>query len=112
MARVLGPRHRSDAAAFTGAAIGCRTGSCSYFPDRFEWQHKKPDDVGMDPLRLDEAVKFAIANENPANRDLNLTLATTFRTLRAVRHADRPGESYGLRERPHHPTWLHRRRMG
>ena len=49
-----------------------------YFPDRFEWQHKKPDDVGMDPLRLDEAVKFAIANENPANRDLNLTLATTF----------------------------------
>jgi CubicO group peptidase (beta-lactamase class C family) len=49
-----------------------------YFPDRFEWQHKTPDDVGMDPLRLDEAVKFAIANENPANRDLNLTLATTF----------------------------------
>jgi CubicO group peptidase (beta-lactamase class C family) len=49
-----------------------------YFPDRFEWQHKKPDDVGMDPLRLDEAVKFALASENPANRDLNLTLATTF----------------------------------
>jgi CubicO group peptidase (beta-lactamase class C family) len=49
-----------------------------YFPDRFEWQHKKPADVGLDPLRLDEAVKFAIANENPANRDLNLTLATTF----------------------------------
>jgi CubicO group peptidase (beta-lactamase class C family) len=52
--------------------------AAAYFPDRFEWQHKKPDDVGMDPLRLDEAVKFAIANENPANRDLNLTLATTF----------------------------------
>jgi CubicO group peptidase (beta-lactamase class C family) len=49
-----------------------------YFPDRFEWQHKKPADVGMDSVRLDEAVKFAIANENPANRDLNLTLATTF----------------------------------
>jgi CubicO group peptidase (beta-lactamase class C family) len=49
-----------------------------YFPDRFDWQHKKPEEVGMDSLRLDEAVKSAIANENLANRDLNLTLATTF----------------------------------
>jgi CubicO group peptidase (beta-lactamase class C family) len=49
-----------------------------YFPDRFEWRHKKPDEVGLDPARLDEAVKLAIASENPAPRDLTLTLAETF----------------------------------
>ena len=31
-----------------------------YFPERFDWQHKKPEEVGMDPARLDEAVKQAI----------------------------------------------------
>src|SRR5205823_7616450 len=41
-------------------------------------QHKKPDEVGMDAARLDEAVKFAIASETPGTRDLMLSLATTF----------------------------------
>jgi len=49
----------------------------SYFPDRFDWQHKKPEEVGMDAGRLDEAVKHAIASENPATKDLALYLATT-----------------------------------
>jgi len=49
----------------------------SYFPDRFDWQHKKPEEVGMDAGRLDEAVKHAIASENPATKDLTLYLATT-----------------------------------
>lgn len=52
--------------------------SSSYFPDRFEWQHKKPEEVGMDTGRLDEAVKYAVANENPAPKDLALDMATTF----------------------------------
>jgi CubicO group peptidase (beta-lactamase class C family) len=49
-----------------------------YFPDRFDWQHKKPDEVGMDAARVDEAVKSAIAAETPGTRDLTLSLATTF----------------------------------
>jgi CubicO group peptidase (beta-lactamase class C family) len=49
-----------------------------YFPERFEWQHRKPADVGMDAARLDEAVKSAIASETPGTRDLTLVLATTF----------------------------------
>src|SRR5712691_660935 len=49
----------------------------SYFPDRFDWLHKKPEDVGMDAGRLDEAVKHAIASENPATKDLTLYIATT-----------------------------------
>jgi len=50
----------------------------SYFPDRFDWQHRKPEEVGMDAARLDEAVKYAIASENPATKDLALANATTF----------------------------------
>ena len=50
----------------------------AYFPERFDWQHKKPEDVGMDAARLDDAVKSAIASENPATKDLPLLLATTY----------------------------------
>jgi CubicO group peptidase (beta-lactamase class C family) len=49
-----------------------------YFPERFDWQKRTPADAGMDPARLDEAVQFAIANENPATKDLAVDLATTF----------------------------------
>src|SRR5229473_735676 len=49
-----------------------------YFPERFDWQHKKPEEVGMDAARLDEAVKQAIASENPATKEMMVYLATTF----------------------------------
>jgi CubicO group peptidase (beta-lactamase class C family) len=49
-----------------------------YFPDRFDWQRRSPADTGMDADRLNEAVQFAVASENPASKDLALDLATTF----------------------------------
>ena len=49
-----------------------------YFPERNDWQHKKPEEVGMDSARLDQAVKSAIANENPLTKDMAFYLATTF----------------------------------
>ena len=49
-----------------------------YFPDRFDWQRRSPADAGMDQARLDEAIQFAVANENPATKDLAVDLATTF----------------------------------
>jgi CubicO group peptidase (beta-lactamase class C family) len=49
-----------------------------YFPDRFDWQTRTPDQAGFDPARLDAAIKFAIASENPATKDLAVDLATTF----------------------------------
>jgi CubicO group peptidase (beta-lactamase class C family) len=52
--------------------------AAAYFPDRFDWQHKKPEEVGMDASRLDEAVKQAVASENSATKDMMLFLATTF----------------------------------
>jgi CubicO group peptidase (beta-lactamase class C family) len=51
--------------------------AASYFPDRFDWQHKKPEEVGMDAAMLEDAVKHAIASENPATKDLSLYIATT-----------------------------------
>jgi CubicO group peptidase (beta-lactamase class C family) len=49
-----------------------------YFPERLDWQHKKPEEMGMDSAKLDEAVKAAIAGENPETKDMRLYLATTF----------------------------------
>jgi len=60
------------------ASSAAAPASSAYFPDRFDWQHKKPEEVGMDAARLDEAVKQAIDSENPATKDMKLFLATTF----------------------------------
>ena len=50
----------------------------TYFPPRGDWQTRTPAESGMDPAKLDAAIKFAIANENPATKDLAVDLATTF----------------------------------
>ena len=52
--------------------------SAPYFPERFGWQTRTPAQAGMDPARLDAAIKFATDNENPATKDLAVDLATTF----------------------------------
>jgi CubicO group peptidase (beta-lactamase class C family) len=49
-----------------------------YFPERFGWQTRTPAQAGVDPTRLEAAIKFATDNENPATKDLAVDLATTF----------------------------------
>jgi CubicO group peptidase (beta-lactamase class C family) len=61
-----------------GSAGGQRQAAPPYFPDRFEWQHKKPEDVGMDAAALDQAVKLAVASESTSSKDVALNMATTF----------------------------------
>src|SRR6202045_282731 len=88
-----------------------------YFPDRFEWQHKKPEEVGMDAARLDEAVKQAIATENPATKNMVLFLTTLVglawqrRMIRDVNDYARDYMPAGvdLFEAPHNQTikWDH-----
>ena len=69
----------AQASAQSTKAIASKAPSApSEFPGRFDWQHKKPEEAGMDSARLDEAVKYAIASENPATKDMKLYLATTF----------------------------------
>jgi len=60
------------------APAAAQTGAAPYFPDRFDWQHRTPQQAGFDAARLDEAIKFAIANENPAPRDLTLAHVQTY----------------------------------
>jgi CubicO group peptidase (beta-lactamase class C family) len=52
--------------------------AAAYFPPRGDWERRKPEDVGMDAARLQEAVDFSIASENPATKDMALDLNLTF----------------------------------
>ena len=49
-----------------------------YFPERLDWQHKKPEEVGMNPALVNEAVQLAIAAETPGPRDMALFLHNSF----------------------------------
>jgi CubicO group peptidase (beta-lactamase class C family) len=55
-----------------------RAAAAPYFPERFDWQHKRPEEVDVDPARLAEAVKAAVAHESAAPRDQSLMLAESF----------------------------------
>jgi CubicO group peptidase (beta-lactamase class C family) len=50
-----------------------------YFPAAGAWERADPAAVGMDKAKLDEAVAFAIANENPNTKDLAVDIVNTFR---------------------------------
>jgi hypothetical protein len=52
--------------------------AAAYFPPRGEWQQQTPDAEGMDRSKLDQAIAYAVANENPATKDLALDIAATF----------------------------------
>ena len=49
-----------------------------YFPDRLNWERKRPEEVGMNAAKLDEAVRLAISTENPSTKNMANYLATTF----------------------------------
>ncbi len=54
-------------------------GQSPYFPAAGEdWERRSPAEVGMDADRLEQAVEFAIQEENPAPRDLELNHHMTF----------------------------------
>jgi CubicO group peptidase (beta-lactamase class C family) len=60
------------------APRAARAGERPYFPSRFEWQHRSPQEAGMNAAAIDGAVKFALASETTSTRDLAVDLATTF----------------------------------
>jgi CubicO group peptidase (beta-lactamase class C family) len=66
-------------APFPTAAQRTQTArAAQYFPGRWEWQHRSPQDVGMPSTAVDDAVRFAIASETPSTKDLAVDMATTF----------------------------------
>ena len=50
----------------------------SYFPPRGQWEHRTPEQVGMDAALLDSAIAFAVESESTAPRDLERTHYMTF----------------------------------
>jgi CubicO group peptidase (beta-lactamase class C family) len=50
----------------------------AYYPERFDWQHKKADDVGMNGALVNEAVQLAIANETTGPKNMMLFLKNSF----------------------------------
>ena len=50
-----------------------------YFPPRGEWRHQDPAALGLDKAKLDEAIAFAIAHENPDTKDLAVAIPNQFR---------------------------------
>ena len=50
----------------------------AYFPERFDWQRRAPEQVGMDADALNEAVRFVKTKDNPAPRDQAMAWAKSF----------------------------------
>jgi CubicO group peptidase (beta-lactamase class C family) len=51
-----------------------------YFPAPGEWQKKDPSAVGLNKAKLDEAIAFAVAHENPNTKDLSVAIVHQFRS--------------------------------
>jgi CubicO group peptidase (beta-lactamase class C family) len=50
-----------------------------YFPPAGTWEKRDPAAVGMDKAKLDEAIAFAIQNENQNTKDLSVDIPNSFR---------------------------------
>jgi CubicO group peptidase (beta-lactamase class C family) len=50
----------------------------TYFPERLDWQHKKPEEAGMNAALVNEAVQLAIANDTPGPHDMTQFLTSSF----------------------------------
>ncbi len=50
--------------------------SQTYYPTRFSWEKKSPEEVGMNARAVKEAIDYAIANESDNPRDLGIHLNT------------------------------------
>jgi len=54
------------------------TATAPYFPERFDWQHKRPDEVGMNAALVAQAVQAASGSELQTPRDLSVAMAISF----------------------------------
>ena len=68
------PARVSPAAAQRAAAAPATT----YFPERLDWQHKTPEEVGMNAALVNEAVQMAIAADTPGPHDMTQFLTNSF----------------------------------
>ncbi len=57
-----------------GSTPAPEAGQSTYFPPRGEWETRTPEQLGMDAAMLQEAIDFALASQNPGDRDLGAWL--------------------------------------
>ena len=72
---------RSLAAAWlccSGTVLAQGAGTSPYVPPAGAWEHRTPEQLGMDGSKLQEAIAFAKANEAKAPRDLEAAHYQTF----------------------------------
>ena len=50
--------------------------SDTYFPERHNWEHKSPEDVGLNGTQIQQAINFAKENETSNPKDLSISLNT------------------------------------
>jgi CubicO group peptidase (beta-lactamase class C family) len=55
------------------------TGTPVYFPPAGTWASRSPADLGLDKAKLDDAIAFAVAHENPGDKDLAIDTPHVFR---------------------------------
>ena len=70
----------SAIAAATVTTVGQQSSVQPYFPARGEWQKKDPSAVGLDKAKLQDAIAFAVAHENPNTKDLSVAIVNQFRS--------------------------------
>jgi CubicO group peptidase (beta-lactamase class C family) len=81
------PRSQAGAAALVAASLaataliaaaGSQSATQNYFPPRGDWRKQAPATVGLDKAKLDEAIAFAVAHENPDTKDLAVAIPKQF----------------------------------
>ena len=68
----------TTAAAWLGVSSQAKAGA-GYFPARGAWEKRDAASLGLDQAKLDEAVAFAIANQNNRTKNLAEDIPATFR---------------------------------
>jgi CubicO group peptidase (beta-lactamase class C family) len=55
-----------------------RAAASAYFPERLNWERRRPEDLGMNPALVAEAVQAATSREIPNTRDLHQSIYESF----------------------------------
>ena len=86
---MIGAQWTSKRAAALAAAVVAATvlvaagpqapSSAQYFPPRGDWRTIDAAAAGFDKAKLDEAIAFAVAHENPDTKDLAVAIPNQFR---------------------------------
>jgi CubicO group peptidase (beta-lactamase class C family) len=73
-----GRRRSVISALFLCAVAFLPAQTSAYFPPKGAWAKRAPAEAGMDAAKLQAAVDFSVAHENPATKDLAADLKNTF----------------------------------